>query len=195
MSSYYEILEVSRRATPETIRAAFRSLLQRHHPDKHGACADAQRRTRLLLEAYEVLADEARRRACDARPASSELHAARAAATRPAGSAARFDWRPWLWPALGMGWAVAMSLRLKLALVAMTESLGASWTSGAPCPAGHAAIALLLAAPAMSLITVRRPLLWRVPIIVAGLLAASPAGADCVHGSLDACLLLGPTSR
>ena len=33
--SHYDILEVSHTASPEVIRAAYRSLMQRYHPDKN----------------------------------------------------------------------------------------------------------------------------------------------------------------
>src|SRR5437879_2082635 len=64
--SLYEVLEVSARATPETIRAAFKSLMQRHHPDKCGASRAAGERARELLQAYDVLSDSLRRADYDA---------------------------------------------------------------------------------------------------------------------------------
>jgi DnaJ-class molecular chaperone len=64
-TAYYDILEVSPRATTQTIRAAFKSLMQRHHPDKCCAGNVALERTRQLLEAYEVLANADRRAAYD----------------------------------------------------------------------------------------------------------------------------------
>jgi hypothetical protein len=57
MMNYYEILEVSPNASPEVIRAAYRSLIQRYHPDKHPDNAAAAARTSQIIQAYQVLAD------------------------------------------------------------------------------------------------------------------------------------------
>jgi curved DNA-binding protein CbpA len=64
--SHYDLLEVSPKASAEVIRAAYKSLMQRHHPDKNhnGAASTAQ--TALLAQAYAVLGDAQRRRAYDA---------------------------------------------------------------------------------------------------------------------------------
>jgi DnaJ-class molecular chaperone len=59
--NFYTILGVPRKATPDTIRTAYRDLAKRHHPDRGelaGAC-----RFRDVVEAYEVLSDPERRRA------------------------------------------------------------------------------------------------------------------------------------
>jgi curved DNA-binding protein CbpA len=63
--NYYDMLEVSSKASPAVIKAAYKSLMQRYHPDKnHNDSASAQR-TAQLVQAYEVLSDEARRAAYD----------------------------------------------------------------------------------------------------------------------------------
>jgi DnaJ domain len=63
--NYYDLLEVSSKASPAVIKAAYKSLMQRYHPDKnHNDSASAQR-TAQLVQAYEVLSDEARRAAYD----------------------------------------------------------------------------------------------------------------------------------
>ena len=63
--NHYEILEVSRNASPEVIRAAYKSLMQHYHPDRNpGDAAHAERAT-LIRQAYEVLSDPARRAAYD----------------------------------------------------------------------------------------------------------------------------------
>jgi curved DNA-binding protein CbpA len=59
---FYEILQVHRRAEPEVIRAAYRILAHKHHPD-HGG--DPARMT-ALNDAWDVLGDPARRAAYDA---------------------------------------------------------------------------------------------------------------------------------
>jgi curved DNA-binding protein CbpA len=59
--TYYDILGVSPAASPDEIRAQYRSLLHRIHPDRDGPAA----LFRQVQEAYEVLSDPARRRAYD----------------------------------------------------------------------------------------------------------------------------------
>jgi hypothetical protein len=64
--SYYDTLEVSQNASQEVIRAAYRSLLQRYHPDKNPGDASAAARSVSIVEAYQVLSDPERRAAYDA---------------------------------------------------------------------------------------------------------------------------------
>lgn len=59
--THYQILEVCPQASLPTIRAAYKSLMQRHHPDRNGADPRALARTQALTAAYEVLADAERR--------------------------------------------------------------------------------------------------------------------------------------
>lgn len=56
MSSHYAVLGVSPSASPEDIRAAYRSLLLTSHPDKTGG-AVARISVLRLKEAYEALSD------------------------------------------------------------------------------------------------------------------------------------------
>jgi hypothetical protein len=72
--SFYETLEVSPRATQETIKAAYKSLVQRHHPDRHGGSAEAAQRTRELNVAYRVLSDPKLRRHYDGRLAAKAMN-------------------------------------------------------------------------------------------------------------------------
>jgi molecular chaperone DnaJ len=65
MADYYRILGVSRDASPDEIKRAFRRLARRHHPDVSGESDGT--RFREILEAYETLSDERQRRAYDAR--------------------------------------------------------------------------------------------------------------------------------
>lgn len=65
-ANYYDILEVSRSASPEVIRAAYRSLMQRYHPDKNPGDGQAAERAALVVQAYETLSDATRRAAYDA---------------------------------------------------------------------------------------------------------------------------------
>ncbi len=59
---YYEILGVSRDASPEEIKRAFRRLAKEYHPDVYkGDKKEAERRFRKIAEAYEVLSDPVKR--------------------------------------------------------------------------------------------------------------------------------------
>jgi curved DNA-binding protein CbpA len=63
--NHYETLEVSQNASQEVIKAAYRSLMQRYHPDRNPGNAGAAERSLLVGRAYEVLSDPARRAAYD----------------------------------------------------------------------------------------------------------------------------------
>ena len=64
MPDWYEVLQVSPKAEPEVIAAAYRRLSRKYHPDVDASPAAAERQ-RLLNEAYEVLSDPDRRSAFD----------------------------------------------------------------------------------------------------------------------------------
>jgi molecular chaperone DnaJ len=57
----YEVLGVSRGATPEEIKAAFRRLAAQHHPDKNPDDPSAVNRFKEVNTAYQVLSDPQRR--------------------------------------------------------------------------------------------------------------------------------------
>jgi len=63
---HYECLKVTRDAPAEVIRAAYRSLSQKHHPDKNVGDQDAARVMARLNYAYSVLSDPAQRALYDA---------------------------------------------------------------------------------------------------------------------------------
>jgi curved DNA-binding protein len=58
---YYEILGVTRAASDEEIRTAFRRMARLYHPDKTGNNRQAEDRFKEINEAYEVLGDATRR--------------------------------------------------------------------------------------------------------------------------------------
>src|SRR5262245_36450548 len=62
---YYDLLQVSPNAEPETINRVFRLLAQRFHPDNQQTGDD--RRFRTILEAYSVLSDPEKRASYDVR--------------------------------------------------------------------------------------------------------------------------------
>jgi molecular chaperone DnaJ len=63
-SDYYELLGVSRNATDEQIRSAYRKLARQLHPDVNAA-PDAAEQFKRITEAYEVLTDPQRRQRYD----------------------------------------------------------------------------------------------------------------------------------
>jgi DnaJ-domain-containing protein 1 len=63
--SLYAVLQVSPDACPEVIQAAYRVLARAYHPDV-STVVDAERRTRQLNAAYDVLGDPGRRADYDA---------------------------------------------------------------------------------------------------------------------------------
>ncbi|MFM8331525.1 MAG: J domain-containing protein, partial [Candidatus Methylumidiphilus sp.] len=59
---YYEILQIHPNAEPEVIRAAYKRLIQKYHPDKNPVeQALAERRTEEITKAYAVLSNPERR--------------------------------------------------------------------------------------------------------------------------------------
>ncbi|NLL35971.1 MAG: DnaJ domain-containing protein [Fretibacterium sp.] len=68
---YYEILGVSRSATQDEVRKAYRKLAKKHHPDVSKE-KDAEARYKEINEAYEVLKDPDKRARYDALGANWE---------------------------------------------------------------------------------------------------------------------------
>ncbi len=62
---HYATLGLHRECTTEQIRAAYRILAKRLHPDVNQGANDAMERTQALNAAYEILSDPAERRAYD----------------------------------------------------------------------------------------------------------------------------------
>lgn len=62
---YYRILGVSREASDEEIKKAYRKLVFKHHPDRNPESTDAQARIREINAAYEIVGDPERRRTYD----------------------------------------------------------------------------------------------------------------------------------
>lgn len=62
---YYEILGVSRDASGEEIKKAFRKLARVHHPDVAKNKKEAEEKFKQINEAYEVLGDAAKRKKYD----------------------------------------------------------------------------------------------------------------------------------
>jgi len=62
---YYEVLGVSRDASAEALKKAYRQLALRHHPDRNPEDPQAEERFKEASEAYAVLSDTEKRRAYD----------------------------------------------------------------------------------------------------------------------------------
>ena len=58
---YYEILNVSRNATDEELKAAYRQLALKYHPDRNPENKSAEEKFKEAAEAYEVLRDPQKR--------------------------------------------------------------------------------------------------------------------------------------
>lgn len=63
--NYYELLEVSPNASPEVLKAAYKSLIQRYHPDRNPGDRLAAERSQAIVQAYQVLSDAGKRAAYD----------------------------------------------------------------------------------------------------------------------------------
>ena len=62
---YYELLGVSRTATPEEIKKAYRKLAMKYHPDRNQGDKEAEHKFKDISEAYEVLSDTEKRQRYD----------------------------------------------------------------------------------------------------------------------------------
>ena len=67
--NFYERLEVSRRASPEAIKRAYRTLIEKYHPDRQPEHLKSWSEgiAKQLNEAYSILRDAKRRAAYDQR--------------------------------------------------------------------------------------------------------------------------------
>lgn len=59
--THYDNLKVSQTAPAEVIKAAYKTLAQKYHPDRNPGDADAARIMRIINEAYEILSDPIKR--------------------------------------------------------------------------------------------------------------------------------------
>ena len=91
LHTHYDNLKVARNAPPEVIRAAYKTLSQKFHPDRHGGDTRSTQTFQLITAAYEVLSDPQRRRLHDEWIARNERRLEREAAVAAEARARR----PW----------------------------------------------------------------------------------------------------
>ena len=67
MQNYYELLEVSSKASPEVIKKVFKFHIKQNHPDlfQGEAKAKAENKIKEINEAYEILSNEDKRKQYD----------------------------------------------------------------------------------------------------------------------------------
>ncbi len=72
---YYQILGVSREASDDEIKKAYRKLVFQHHPDRNPNGKDAEAKIREINAAYEIVGDAEKRRSYDRLYWGDEPHA------------------------------------------------------------------------------------------------------------------------
>ena len=82
--THYDNLKVTRNAPPEVIRAAYKTLCQKFHPDRNPGNKEAANTFLIIRSAYETLSDPVKREEHDAwiAAAESKHHAEPAAMVR-----------------------------------------------------------------------------------------------------------------
>lgn len=65
MSDYYNVLGISKGATEDEIKKAYRKQALKYHPDKNPGDKSAEKKFKEISEAYEVLSDEKKRQIYD----------------------------------------------------------------------------------------------------------------------------------
>src|SRR5579872_7627560 len=64
-TDYYDLLGVPRKASAKDIRAAFRKLARKYHPDLNPGDKSSEEKFKQLQEAYDVLSDTKKRQMYD----------------------------------------------------------------------------------------------------------------------------------
>jgi DnaJ family protein B protein 4 len=91
---YYNILKVSRNASEEDLKKAYKRLAMKWHPDKNPASKrEAEAKFKQISEAYDVLSDPQKRQIYDVY-GEEGLQAAEFASPNSAGGPSGFRWNP-----------------------------------------------------------------------------------------------------
>jgi curved DNA-binding protein CbpA len=119
--THYANLHVARNAPPEVIRAAYKVLMQKYHPDRNPGNAEAERIVRLLNAAYAVLNDPGQRARHDAwitaqkaRRLQAQLSQLAAPGKAGIGSQAPGRGRWWMLLAVVLAFALGMGLAVQM---------------------------------------------------------------------------------
>ncbi len=86
---YYQVLGVSRNASADEIRAVYRKLAMKYHPDRNPGDKQAEEKFKEANEAYQVLSDAQKRARYD------QLGSAYSSYQRGGGAPDGFDWGQW----------------------------------------------------------------------------------------------------
>lgn len=62
---YYQVLGVSKNASKDELKSAYRKLAVQHHPDKNQGNKESEKKFKEVSEAYEILKDDQKRAAYD----------------------------------------------------------------------------------------------------------------------------------
>ena len=62
---YYDILNVSKSASDNEIKSAYRKLAMKYHPDRNSGNSQAEEKFKEINQAYEILGDKESRRRYD----------------------------------------------------------------------------------------------------------------------------------
>lgn len=77
MENYYEILEINSGASEEVIKAAYKALIKKYHPDNGTEQDPTGEKMRMVNEAYSVLSDRQKRQEYDYKLNSARKEKAR----------------------------------------------------------------------------------------------------------------------
>lgn len=65
MEDWYRILQITELASGEEVKAAYRKLAKKYHPDAHPGDKECESRFQEISEAYSILSDPEKRRVYD----------------------------------------------------------------------------------------------------------------------------------